>query len=60
LPLLDAGREQEILHRARSLNGGPLDSRAVSGFFRWLLKESRRLTARALRASARSARKGER
>jgi chorismate mutase len=60
LPLLDAARERAILRRARSLNGGPLDAQAASGFFRWLLRESRRLTSRALRESDGPARKAAR
>jgi chorismate mutase/prephenate dehydratase len=43
LGLRDAGREEQILSRARELNPGPLDPAAVERLFRAILAESRRL-----------------
>jgi chorismate mutase len=51
LPLFDAARERDILRRANRANDGPLDARALRGFYNWLLSESRRITRRALGAN---------
>jgi chorismate mutase len=57
LPLFDPAREREILRLARSANGGPLDRQALRGFYGWLLSESRRITARALRGGTSASRR---
>ena len=57
LPLFDPARERDILRRASRTNDGPLDERALRGFYDWLLSESRRITRRALRANGRSGKK---
>ena|SRR5947209_1030557 len=43
LPFLDAGREREVLARARRNNIGPLDDDAVTRIFRRIIRESRRV-----------------
>lgn len=52
LGLYDPGREREILRHLVQLNPGPLDERAVAELFRRIIRESRRLEARTLRARA--------
>lgn len=49
LGLRDPAREREILRHVVRLNPGPLDERAVADLFRRIIRESRRLEARALR-----------
>ena len=53
LPLRDAQRERQIVCRAKRVNGGPLDRHTLESFFKWLLAESRRQTARALNGQMR-------
>lgn len=48
--LYDPAREREILRHVVRLNPGPLDERVVAELFRRIIRESRRLEARALRA----------
>ncbi len=60
IPLFDRKRERDILRRVHTVNGGPLDSRALRGFYAWLLGESRRITRRELRSRGASGRKGTR
>ncbi len=47
LPLYDAGREQCVIARACRDNRGPLDEHAVVEIFRHVIRESRRVEARA-------------
>jgi len=53
LPLRDVQRERQILQRAKQVNRGPLDRQTLESFFKWLLAESRRQTARALNGHVR-------
>ncbi|MCA1556215.1 MAG: chorismate mutase [Acidobacteria bacterium] len=55
LPLCDPEREQYVLTRACQTNNGPLDERAVAKIFRRLIRESRRVQARAMELTRRSA-----
>lgn len=48
MPLFDKAREREIYRQAARTNGGPLDQQTLTGFYRWLLAQSRRQTRRAL------------
>lgn len=48
MPLFDKAREREIYRQAARTNGGPLDRQTLTGFYRWLLAQSRRQTRRAL------------
>lgn len=43
LPLWDRDREREVLARARRINLGPLDERAVAKIFKRIIFESRRI-----------------
>ena len=49
--LTDRAREREVLARARASNPGPLDAEQVERIFRLIIRESRRVEARALKDS---------
>jgi chorismate mutase len=46
--LCDPAREQEVIERARRANQGPLDHEAVAELFGCIIRESRRVEARAM------------
>ena len=48
LPVYDREREREVIERARRANSGPLDEQAVARLFRSIIRESRRVEARAI------------
>ncbi len=50
LPLHVPGREREVLSRTWKLNDGPLNSRAVAGLFRRIIRETRRVQKTHLRS----------
>jgi len=50
LPCCDPDREQFVLGRLRELNTGPLDEDAVEKLFRRIIRESRKVQARAVEA----------
>ena len=43
MPVLDGNREAQVIHRLRSQNQGPLDTRGVAAIFRSIIRESRRI-----------------
>jgi chorismate mutase-like protein len=45
LPLCDPERERQVLLRMQTSNTGPLDARAVTRLFRFIIRESRRIEA---------------
>ncbi len=59
LPLCDSARERHILGRARQLNRGPLDSRAVTSLFKQILRECRRIERRSLQTNVRGRDRGD-
>ena len=46
--LCDPAREQEVIERASSANPGPLDGNAIVELFGCIIRESRRVEARAM------------
>ncbi|HEY8185680.1 MAG TPA: chorismate mutase [Pyrinomonadaceae bacterium] len=46
--LCDPSREQEVIERASHANQGPLDEQAIVELFRCIIRESRRVEARAM------------
>jgi chorismate mutase len=46
--LCDPTREQEVIERAVRANQGPLDEQAIVELFRCIIRESRRVEARAM------------
>ena len=46
--LCDPTREQEVIERATQANQGPLDEQAIVELFRCIIRESRRIEARAM------------
>ena len=43
MPVLDGNREAQVIHRLRSQNQGPLDTRGLAAIFRSIIRESRRI-----------------
>jgi chorismate mutase len=52
LPLCDVGREREVLMKVCQANAGPLDEGATDRLFRRIIRESRRVEARAVEQSS--------
>lgn len=46
LPLRDPEREHQIMQSSRQWNSGPLSDSSLRNFFRWLLQQARKETAR--------------
>lgn len=48
LPLCDEDRERALVARLRRVNAGPLDDQAVAIIFQQIIRETRRVEARAV------------
>lgn len=51
LPLCDLERERFVLQRVQQSNPGPLEPKAVNKLFRRIIRESRRVEARAVESN---------
>ncbi|MGB9177759.1 MAG: chorismate mutase [Pyrinomonadaceae bacterium] len=51
LPVYDPAREQKVLDHVRQANVGPLDDRAITELFCLIIRESRRVETRHVKAT---------